>query len=93
MKQYTCQVMSTGIQAIKLTVQHVRNPRQGVAIGVIESCNGPSEPFEGKSGLHMFIVSDVIQVIEIDKVVVPDLSIDHDGSSSEEQADEKSSVA
>ena len=69
-------MVSSGIKAIKLGVQHVRQPCQRVPIGYIGSSKGPNDTLAGQSFVHVMIFDDVLIIVKIDKLEVSHLPVD-----------------
>src|SRR5208283_2956134 len=68
MQQDVDQVMTARIlQAIQLTIQHVREPREGVPVGGMSLGEGPDESFEGDSTFDLRILVHVLVIIVVDE--------------------------
>ena len=72
MQKQIHQMVALGIQAKKLAVCHVRQPREGMPVTVKPGFKGPDKSFPGQSGPHLGILHHVPVIVEGDKVVGDD---------------------
>ena len=81
--------MPAGVQAVKLTVQHVRQPCQGMPIAGMSGGKGPDKAFESQAGLHVMITGDVLNVVVADEVIMSHLPEYDNGGDNQKQVCEE----
>ena len=74
MEQDIGKVVAGGIQSIKLAVQHMGNPGQGMPVGASNVGEGPAEAFPSQPFLDDRILIDIMLVVIVDKRVVQRLT-------------------
>src|SRR5262249_2329484 len=69
MEQEAGQMVPTRVEPVKLTVEHVRDPRKRVPTAEVAGSKGPAHGGYRQAGLDLWIPGNVILVIHIDKIV------------------------
>src|SRR5437870_5830996 len=63
-------MVSPRFRSEELTIQHVREPGQGMPISGCRTGEGPGEVFPTQPPLHVAVSADIIGVIELQKTVL-----------------------
>ena len=69
MQEQAVPVVTHGVKAIQLDVQHVGEPRHRMPIVGMVTCECPDKVFEAEPGIHMDVSGDVIVVVKIDEII------------------------
>jgi hypothetical protein len=86
MKEKIDYVVTRRPQPEQLTVQHMRDPSQGMPVACIEGCESPDNVPRSETGLYMTVSRYVFVVIKIDKIVTVYLPVDRYGSYRKKEA-------
>ena len=92
-KKQIGQVVAPGLHPVKLTVQHVGQPGQGVPVGRVEGGETPfhSLPREPRPDQGVFV--DIHVVIAGDELIVPYLPVGQRGQGHQQHADDYRLIA
>jgi hypothetical protein len=85
MKKDVGQVMSLGIKAIELTVQHMRQLAQRVPVGSVGGSESPDNAVGAQTFLYVDVLSDIDRIIQVDEVVITHLPEDDKGDYGQKQ--------
>lgn len=91
MQQQVGEVMSTGVHAVKLNVQHVSEPRQWKPVGVGSGLECPDQSAPAESGGDNRVLSDVFGVVIVDEIVTQHRGIDGYAYRDQRECDPESS--
>jgi hypothetical protein len=81
--------MCAGVPSEQLHIDHVRDPRQRMPIGLVDMCEGPLNARPRETTEHVRIVRDITRVIEIDEYVRADLDVNCEDKDKQCRYDEK----
>ncbi|MCG6536373.1 MAG: hypothetical protein L7F78_17130 [Syntrophales bacterium LBB04] len=73
-------MMETRLQSEQLTVQHVRDPSQGMPVACMEGCKGPGNVPSRETRLYVAVLRHVFIVIKTNKFVIVYLPVNGNGS-------------
>ncbi len=83
------QMVAAGVEREEGHVEHVREPRQRVPVGCVESGERPAQAFEAEAFAHHRVLVDVEAVVEGDEIVSPHLPEDGGRRRDQAERDEK----
>jgi hypothetical protein len=84
-------MMSAGVDAKQLAIQHVGEPRERMPIGLLERRKCPAEIDQAKAGINVEVSDNILAVVEAEELVVYDSgSIQQQSSEHEQCAQERS---
>ena len=86
-QEHVGQMMAAGLQAIKLAVQHVREPGQRMPVAGVVRGERPGDSLAGQAPADVPVLVDVIVVVEVDEVVAGRLAEDGDHRQQQQAAD------
>jgi len=69
MERQVGEVRRAGIQPEQLDIEHVGHPGQGMPIAGVVGGEGPECARPGQAGLHLWVLGDVILVVEIEELM------------------------
>lgn len=78
MEQHVREMMSGGIQAEELAIQHVGNPRQREPIGRMAVSERPDDPFPGYTASDMIVGGDITEIVPVEECKLADRQINQD---------------
>ena len=73
-------MMPSRVQTKKFTVQHMRQPSQGMPVGSMGGSKGPSDVVPTQTSAYVYIVGYVFTVVKVDKGMI--LHLPEDGKDS-----------
>jgi hypothetical protein len=85
-------MMQTRLQSEQLTVQHVRDPGQGMPVACMEGCKSPGNVPRRQTRLYVTVFRYVFVVIKINKIVIVHLPVNGNDSYRQKEAYEKCAV-
>ncbi|MGD0521096.1 MAG: hypothetical protein ABSA48_07550 [Terracidiphilus sp.] len=68
-------MVTAGIFAIKLPVDHVGDPRQRVPVGRMEGCKCPLDALRGYPLLHVAVLHDIVVIVQRNEIVAPHAAV------------------
>ena len=80
-------MMAAGLQAIKLAVEHVREPGERVPVAGVVRSEGPGDSLAGQPPIDMRVFTDVFVVVEVDELVAGRLAKDGGHGQHQQAAD------
>ena len=89
-EQQTYVMMSSGVQSKELTIEGMRNPRQGMPVSLLEGGKRPTDGVPGKSTLNVGIFRNVGRIVKEDEAVVGNRVIEGKGNRDEDQREDDS---
>src|SRR5436190_9224091 len=87
MQQHVRQMMSPGLETVKLTIQHVRNRGQRMPIGSMDMREGPLNSIETEAFRDPWILANVLIVVVVDELMPQCLAEDNPDNSHKENTD------
>jgi len=81
------EVVSAGIHAPQLNIEHVGYPRQRVPIGCVVSRHRPKDVRDAESRADVVVTDDIIFIVEPDELEMRHLSVDCKDGKQQEYAD------
>ena len=86
-KQDVGEMMSARVQTVKLTVQHMGKPGQGMPVVGMGLGECPDDSFERQASGDLSVLEDILAVIKIDELVPKRLAEDQPGDRGKKEAD------
>ncbi len=86
MENQARQMIAARFQAVQIAVEHVGKPGQGVPEARMRRGEGPADTLRREAALNVAVVGHIDRVIEVDKIVLPDLPEDREGRHCQQQA-------
>ena len=80
-------MVPAGIFAIKLPVNHVRDPRERVPIGRVEAGKRPLDALRGYSLLHFPVLHHIVVIVQRYEIVAPHTTVGKNGGRHKNEAD------
>jgi hypothetical protein len=81
--------MATCVHAEELTINHVRDPSERMPVCLLESGERPGDSRECKATIHHWVLLDIRNVIESDKLMPDHLRINPKRHCRQSEQDEK----
>ena len=87
MEKETCEMVSCGGAAKKLTIRHVRQPCQGMPVPVSLGRESPLDPFKRPTRQDMLVLGYIVIIVVINKIVINHLTKDDHGDKHKKKGD------
>ena len=86
-------MVSAGMQAKDLTIQHVRHPGEWMPVAGIAALKCPRNILRGETARYMRVFGDVLMIIDRDKIVTYDRQIAQPGEEGERQTQQNLQIS